>query len=156
MTTTSLPSVIISDTNGLILLTKIGWLELLRNLFSRCFITPIVAAEYGRPLPEWLEVHSPAGSLPEGIILRSIHPGEYSALVLALETPDSLLLLDDAPARQVAQQLQLSHTGTLGLLILAKSRGLLAHVRPVLAELRAAGMWVSDAVAENICQAAGE
>ena len=147
---------IIADTSCLILLTKIGRLNLLSQLFGGCRITPAVAAEYGLDIPAWLEIQAPIARLPAPLLTRSIHVGEHSALALALELPGSLLILDDAPARRLAQQLRLRFTGTVGLLALAKDRGLLLHVRPVVAELRAAGMWLTDAVAERVCRAAGE
>ena len=147
---------IIADTSCLILLTKIGRLDLLPRLFDGCRITPAVAAEYGLAIPTWLEIQAPTARLPAMLLTRSIHVGEHSALALALELPGSLLVLDDEPARRLAQKLQLRFTGTVGLLALAKARGLLLNIRPVVAELRAAGMWLSDAVAERVCRAAGE
>ena len=147
---------IIADTSCLILLSKIGRLNLLPQLFGGCRITPAVAAEYGLAIPAWLEIQEPTVRLPAQLLTRSIHAGEHSALALALELPGSLLILDDEPARRLAQQLRLRFTGTVGLLALAKSQGLLLSVRPVAAELRAVGMWLSDAVAERVCRAAGE
>ena len=151
-----LPSIVISDTSGLILLTKINQLSLLPQLFHTCYLTPTVAAEYRQPLPGWLQIRTPVGHLPADLLTRAIHAGEYSALVLAQEIPGSLLLLDDAPARQLARQLELPFTGTAGLLVPAKKQGFILAVRPLIIELRAVGMWLTDEVAERICRAAGE
>ena len=46
-----MPPVIIADASCLILLEKIGALELLPQLFGRITVTDTVAAEYGIPLP---------------------------------------------------------------------------------------------------------
>ncbi len=42
----------------MILLEKIGALELLAQLFGRITVTDIVATEYGLPLPEWIAVQA--------------------------------------------------------------------------------------------------
>lgn len=151
-----LPSIIISDTSCLILLTRIGQLALLPRLCNSCYITPDIAAEYGAALPDWLHIRTPAHPLPPEIAPRALHAGERSALALARELPDSLLVLDDSPARKLASQLHLSFTGTIGLLLLAKTHGLLPAIRPLLAELRETGMWLTDEVADQVCRLAGE
>lgn len=51
--------IIIADTSCLILLEKINFLNILETLFSRVTITPEVLEEFGRPLPDYIEV-SPA------------------------------------------------------------------------------------------------
>ena len=129
---------------------------LLQQLFGVCLITPAVAAEYGLALPAWLRVQVPRRGLPAELLTSRIHAGEHSALALALEIPGSVLVLDDAPARQLASKLHLRFTGTLGLLVLAKERGLLPQIRPVLKQLQDAGMWLSASVAERVCREAGE
>ena len=49
-----MPEFIIADASCLIVLTKIGKLDLLRQLYGTATTTPVVAAEYGLPLPEWI------------------------------------------------------------------------------------------------------
>ena len=53
--------------------------------------------------------------------------------------PDSVCVLDDALARQVARTLQLRITGTLGVLIDAKRAGIIPTVRPFLDQLQSLG-----------------
>jgi len=55
--------VIISDTSCLILLHKIGEVELLKKLGSKIFITQIIKNEFGMPLPDWIEVKNPKDPL---------------------------------------------------------------------------------------------
>lgn len=50
---------IISDTSCLILLDKIGELEILNKLFGQIFTTPEVANEFVLPLPSWIEIKQP-------------------------------------------------------------------------------------------------
>ena len=51
---------IISDTSCLILLDKIGQLEILNKLFGIITTTTEVADEYGQELPPWFEIRQPS------------------------------------------------------------------------------------------------
>ena len=51
-----MPKVIISDTSCLIILNKIGELDLLRQLYNTVTITHDILLEYGEQLPDWIEV----------------------------------------------------------------------------------------------------
>jgi predicted nucleic acid-binding protein len=83
--------------------------------------------------------------------------GERAALSLALEVGrDSLVLLDDAAARVAAKQLGLATTGTIGVLLLAKERGLVNVVGPELAQLEQHGFRMTEAVRRRALQLAGE
>lgn len=51
--------------------------------------------------------------------------GEAIAISLAAELPSSTLILDNMHGRKLASKLSLPYTGTIGLLILAKERGII-------------------------------
>ncbi len=53
-----------------------------------------------------------------------IDKGESSSIALALETPHSILILDDFKARKVAMLLELQFTGTIGVIVKAKREAL--------------------------------
>lgn len=50
---------IMSDKSCLILLEKIGALEILNKLFGTIITTNEVAEEFGQPLPAWFELRQP-------------------------------------------------------------------------------------------------
>lgn len=50
--------VIISDTSCFIILSKIGELDILNKVYGRIYTTIDIAAEFGEPLPSWIEVVS--------------------------------------------------------------------------------------------------
>ncbi|WP_295588172.1 DUF3368 domain-containing protein [uncultured Lamprocystis sp.] len=59
----------------------------------------------------------------------------------------TLVLMDERDGRHRAQRMGLRTMGVVGVLLLAKERGLLSAVRPSLDALRSqAGFWLSDAV----------
>jgi predicted nucleic acid-binding protein len=102
-----------------------------------------------------MDVDSTTTTAP-AVDVSALGPGERAALGLAVETPDSLLLLDDAAARAAAAQLGVSTTGTLGLLLVAKAQQLITEVAPVIAKLEERGFRVTEAVRRRILQLAGE
>lgn len=118
-----------------------------------------VGRELGFEVPDpaefsWMMIRSaPVEAAVERFELGA---GERAALALALEIADCLVLLDDAAARVVAKQLGVSTTGTLGVLLLAKERGLVPEVAPVLARLQQRGFRVTEAVRVRVLELAKE
>ncbi|GHV92185.1 hypothetical protein AGMMS50268_26880 [Spirochaetia bacterium] len=130
------PKLIISDTSCLIALTNIGRLDLLKELCKIVYITPEVAAEFGEILPDWIQVIPVKDVLKVKTINNILDLGESTAIALALETQNSLLILDDGKARRFAKNIGLTMTGTLGLLITAYKAGILVDFDMVIADLR--------------------
>lgn len=54
--TSATSAVIITDTSCLILLDKIGELELLSKMFAKVITTQTIALEFGKPLPQWITI----------------------------------------------------------------------------------------------------
>jgi len=48
--------IIVSDTSCLILLDKLGRIDLLRSLFGNITITQIVADEFGKIVPDFIHI----------------------------------------------------------------------------------------------------
>lgn len=48
-----LSSNLVLDTSCLIILSKIGELELLMGISNKVYVTPLIRSEYGQPFPEW-------------------------------------------------------------------------------------------------------
>jgi len=83
----------------------------------------------------------------EADVLSELDEGEKQAVALASDLDEGvLLLIDDHTGRQAARRLGIAVTGLIGLLLLAKERGLVGKVGPLLDELRQAGYWLSDEV----------
>jgi uncharacterized protein len=76
---------------------------------------------------------------------------------LAISLPGkAVLLMDDKAGRTTARNLGLVVTGTIGLLMLAKKRGLIEQIVPILEELRQRGYWLSDGLVVKARQLSGE
>jgi predicted nucleic acid-binding protein len=129
--------IIIADTSCLIALTNIENLDILHKVCQTVLITPEIATEYGEELPPWIMVAPVRDSGKTMLIRKNLDPGESSAIALALETKDPLLILDDAQARSFAVDLGLAITGTLGILLAAYRQGIITDLNPIIARLEA-------------------
>ncbi|HYK76358.1 MAG TPA: DUF3368 domain-containing protein [Daejeonella sp.] len=85
-----------------------------------------------------------------------IDRGEASAMALAIESENSLLILDDLKARKLAAKLNLNYTGTLGIILKAKREGLLSSIRPILEKIQMTNFRFSDKILNEILKEADE
>lgn len=126
--------VIISDTSCLIALDRIKKLEILKQIFTTVIVTPEIRSEFGR-LPEWIIIKEVTNLSRQNHFEISVDKGEASSIALALETPNSILIIDEKKGRGLAQSLHLEIIGTLKVLLLAKQKGIISSIKPLLAEL---------------------
>jgi len=89
-------------------------------------------------------------------ISGSIGAGESEVISLGLELRAERLILDERPARRLAAVLGLSVIGTVGLLLAAKSRGLLLNIKPELDRLREVRFFMDDELYDRILVQADE
>lgn len=155
----------VSNATPLIHLARIGLLSLLRDLYGRVEAPPAVLGEVGRHvLPDvgaaeeqrWLVRTPPADASRVAQMERRLGGlGEAEALALAIERK-TLLLVDERAARNLARQYGIAVRGMLGVLLEAKSRGLLTAVRPWRDRLRETGFWLDDETYDAVLDLASE
>jgi predicted nucleic acid-binding protein len=75
---------------------------------------------------------------------------------LAKELVADLLVINDAAARRVAETEGQLVVGLLGLLIHAKTRGLVAEVKPLLDEMLASGFFLDESRCHSLLRRARE
>jgi len=157
---------VISNSSPLQYLYQADVLDLLPALFGQVCVPEAVVAELeeGRrrsvSLPtlaelSWLQVRTVRNRtlLP---LVTHLGDGEKEVLALGRELSDALLLLDDRDARRYAHALELAISGTLGVLLLAKERGILDAVRPVLDRLQALRFRLDARTRQSVLELAGE
>jgi predicted nucleic acid-binding protein len=127
---------IIADTSCFIILSKIGELELLHKVYGQIITTSDIEVEFGEALPEWIEIVLVKDKVKQQLLELHIDKGESSAIALALEMPNSTIVLDDIKARKIANQLGLTYTGTIGIIIKAKLLDIIPSVKPILSKIR--------------------
>jgi predicted nucleic acid-binding protein len=150
---------IASNTGPIIGLAKIDLLSLLNQIASEVLIPPMVyrelmgktgpeTAQIDKALKEFLKVADlkPLDS-PVEIAISTLDEGEREVIGLASTTSgDILILMDDRAGREVAEKLNIPVSGLVGILLLAKEKGILEKIGPLLRELRDKGYWLSDDV----------
>jgi predicted nucleic acid-binding protein len=151
-------SPVVSNASPLISLDRIHQLALLQQVFGTITVPPAVVRETAArlTLPAWI-VEQPLNQPLAPVILgASLGAGESETLALALEVRAAWVVLDDRPARRLAQALGLPVMGTLGVLLVAKRRGLLSVIRPSLDALVQTGFYVAPPLYDQVLQSAGE
>ena len=115
---------VICNTSPLQYLHQIGRLSILPALVGSIVVPPAVLVELdagiekGLDLPQpeklrWVRIQAPISATAASLI-TDLGPGESQVLMLALEMPGSIALLDDALARRVAIANSIPIKGTLG------------------------------------------
>lgn len=146
-------SAVISDASYLTILSEIGSLHLLFEAYGPVVTTTTVAQEFGMDLPDWVSIQAPT-AIPN--FPSSIDPGEASAIALALETPNCVLIVDEKTARNYAIRLGLEIIGTLGVVVKAKLNGAIPSITPFVEAVRRKGFRFSTAVEAEAYRQAGE
>ncbi|MFP4299644.1 MAG: DUF3368 domain-containing protein [Spirulinaceae cyanobacterium] len=146
---------VVVDSTCLIGLERIGQLDILPQVFSPVFIPPAVAEEVSLYM-SWLTLETPNNQALIVTLKTQLDPGESEAIALAVERPDTFIILDDLSAREVALQLNLKVIGTVGLLLKAKRRGVVPEIKPLLQALEDANFRLSEALVYKALQLAGE
>ena len=149
---------VVSDASPLIALEQIGQLHLLESLFRKIFIPPAVAREVAPTvtLPDWIEQQALVHAIGPLILSAALGAGESEAISLALEIRTGRVILDDRPARRLAQALHLPIIGTLGILLAAKQHRLLTAVQPCLDALLHYDFRIAPDLYRRILADAGE
>lgn len=141
------------NASPLIYLARADRLDLLRSLSPNVVVPGAVADEL-RAYPgsdpavmaldrtNWLQVVQTAPSSP-AVLAWDLGPGESAVLAWGEANPGVEVIIDDLLARRCAASLAIPVRGTVGLVLIAKARGLIPAARPVVEELRRVGMYLS-------------
>jgi predicted nucleic acid-binding protein len=103
----------------------------------------------------WLEVVD-TPPIPSIIQAWDLGEGESSVLTWGYQHPETELIIDDLPARRCATSLGIPVRGTLGLVLVAKKRGIIPAARPVIDQLRECGMYLTNRLVDDVLSWVGE
>lgn len=160
-------AVVLSDASPLIALSLIDRLDLLHSLLDRITITDVVQREVlpGGCKPgqaaiaaaieaEWIRVIGDPWPEPK---LHELDEGEASTLRAAmhLKVP-RLVLIDERAGRAVARELGIAHSGTVGVIVQAKKRGLVPSARQLFEQMLARHFRVAAEMIREALAQAGE
>jgi predicted nucleic acid-binding protein len=150
----------------LISLGKIGHLGLLGRLGIEVIIPAGAAWEIQQgpewdPARQWVEgdgrrLVTEVGAVAPVIAAWDLGLGESQVLHLCLGEPEREAILDDRAARECAASLGVRVRGTISVLALAKQKGFVTAVRPLLDELVAKGFRIAKPLMDRAAELAGE
>ncbi len=154
------------DAAPVILLAKAGHLSLLSKLADEILIPMPVVREIRKGPhddPARMQVEAGFGTrvpvtyTPASVrALGVLGQGEKAVLSLAYKRGDCRVLIDDKKGRDGAERLGIPKIGTLGVVVLGRRNGHIAQVVPVLQDLRAAGLYVNEAMLQGIAASVSE
>ncbi len=150
---------IISNTTPILSLLKINKLDLLKELYKKVTVPNAVFQEIENgkekqyyqdlSLLPWIEIAEIKN--PESrAYFTDLDSGEAEVLILAKEQHADLVIMDEIMGRKFAKQLELNLTGTIGILLKAKEKGLINSVSELLAELTKKGTWLNPKLISSI------
>ncbi len=122
----------------IIAFARICRLDLLERLFKKVIVSEAVWREITveeKPDREkilreaFIQIEKAGDRRLVAFLEEFVDKSEAEAIVIALELNPDLLLIDECGARSLAKKLELQVMGTLGLLVLAKYRGLVQKVK---------------------------
>lgn len=156
--------IVVSDTSPINNLAAIDQLHLLQQLYKTVVIPEAVYQELSDPsFPvagatevqtfDWIQTCAVSDRTIVETLSNELDIGEAEAIALAVEIQADQLLIDERRGRLVAERLNLRYTGILGILVEAKSQGLITEVKPLLdALIHQAGFWVAEPLYKKILQ----
>jgi predicted nucleic acid-binding protein len=157
--------VIVSDTSPIIALALCDKLDLLDKLFDQVCIPQAVYKELTIPnkpkageITEWAKqrVVPVKNTAAVAALSLNLDPGESEALSLYWEVTADFLLIDEKRGRTIAIRNGINTVGTIGVLLVAKQKGLLSAVKQSLDILIRNDFRISDILYQQILERAGE
>ena len=161
-----MPNIVISNTTPIITLLGIERLELLKDLYTEIMIPTAVAKEIeaGKDKNayidlkqlDWIKIQEVKDKTLFDYLLNDLDEGEAAVIALAQELVADLLIIDEKLARKYAQLKGFTCVGTLSILLKAKEKGLIAHLKPLLAQMQTNGIWLAETLIAQILTQANE
>ncbi|MDN3513858.1 MAG: DUF3368 domain-containing protein [Candidatus Brocadia sp.] len=164
---TSTKNIVAVNTSPTIYLSSINEIGLLKKLFGEVFIPDAVKEEIvsgGKDNfgfqeiqgENWIKVKKIENKLAKKCLLTDIDSGEAEVIILAEELKANMVIMDDRLGRMIAHLRGFHVIGTLRLLVLAKNKGLIPVVKPLIEKLKEVGFWISEDVYKDILLQTGE
>ncbi len=156
---------VVSNSSIIIALARICHLDLMEKLFKKVIVPEAVWKEViveGKPGREkilragFIHMEKTGNKRLVALLEEFVDTGEAEAIVLALERNADLLLVDDRDARNLAKKLGLQVMGTLGVIALAKYKGLISKAKPIIDKLLETGFWISRKLLEEFLRELSE
>ena len=161
-----MPEMPIVNTSPIFYLHRLGLLQILNRLYGDVTIPEAVrdesekGREQGEDVPQlenyaWIQIMNV--DMPEYLkLIVDLGLGESEVLAIATNHPSALVVLDDKLARRIAKMQGFRLTGTAGVLLRAKEKGLIPALKPVIEKLMDLNFRLKPDLVDTIIELAGE
>jgi len=157
---------IVVNSTPLIILGNIDGLKILKELYGEIIIPRAVFEEVTSKADNaklnlsqnlsWIKVLEVQDKSNRKMYQAKLHDGEVEVMMLANEVSADLLIIDDNAAKRTAKFLGFTVTGTLGVILKAKSEGIIPQVKPIVDEMLRQGFYISPKIIETVLKTANE
>jgi predicted nucleic acid-binding protein len=156
--------ILVADCSALIALSACQQLALLEKLFETVVVPEAVYYEAtvsykkeAQQLNVYLENKIHKVDMNNYVFLDGFSDiGETEAMLLYKQLSADKLLIDDKRGRKIAKLNNIRIVGSLGILLIAKEKGLINEVYPLLQCIEKAGIHLSVELVETVLDLAGE
>jgi predicted nucleic acid-binding protein len=98
----------------------------------------------------------PDGELRPEVLAWDLGSGESQAISMAARLGAARVVLDDLEARRCASSMNIRVIGSLGVVIMAKQKGLITEAKPVVERLLRVGLYLDDGLVAKALGMVGE
>jgi predicted nucleic acid-binding protein len=161
-----MPEMTIVNTSPLFYLHRLGLLEVLNKLYGNIVVPEAVKTELeagrnqGEDVPQlenYAWINAKSVNMPEYLkLIADLGQGELEVLALATNYTSALVILDDKLARRIAEMQEFRLTGTAGVLLRAKRKGLIPALKPIMERLLNLDFRLKPDLVKAILELAGE
>lgn len=152
--------IVVSDTSPITSLLSTNLIEILEKVYHQVLIPDAVYKELKKEhmnLPSFIEVEQVKDRDTVSVLEKEVDIGEAEAIVLAREINADILLIDEKKGRMVAEREGIPIIGLIGVLVVAKKRGMVHSVMEVISILETkAGFRISESLKDYISKTLGE
>jgi len=156
--------ILVADASALIALATCNSLDLLEALFGNVLVPEAVFEEVtaqDKPqsarLRSYLHGKVRAVDMQHFIYLDAFaDAGETQAMLLYKAVTADYLLIDDRRGRKVAKINKIKTVGSMGVLLQAKRAGIISHVAPLIEQISASPIFMSENLVQIVLELAGE
>lgn len=160
-----MPDAWVVNASPLIILSRINRLDFLENLAPAALIPAAVIAEVGAGLhrdpsaattQQWAKERIVSNlPLPTTVAAWGLGAGESQVIAHCLGH-SRIAVLDDQAGRACARAHNVPLVGTLGVILLARQRGLIKQANPWIMQAQASGLFLSPGLVAKVLASIGE
>jgi len=152
---------IIGDSSALVALSIMDRLDLLESIFGKVYVPQAVYDEVTiSHKPQSLKLKNylkdKIATVDLNITQMGLGQGELEAIALYKHLNSDFLLIDDRRAKKFAQLNSVNVIGSLGVMILAKEKGLIAFIRDDVEKLISSDVFISENLINRVLASVGE